>query len=72
MNPTPAEIIASRHAAGLTQRQAAAEIGMSWRAWQQWEYGRARMPAPAWAVHRLMRCEEGRAALALVGWPCAT
>ncbi len=40
---SPSEIRAARLAAGLTQRQAAALICYSRRAWQEWEGGRRRM-----------------------------
>ena len=41
--PTPAEVIAARQAAGLTQTEAARVIHSSLRAWQQWEAGDRRM-----------------------------
>lgn len=33
------EIRAARKAAGMTQKQAADVVGVSWRAWQDWELG---------------------------------
>jgi len=36
-NPTPAQVIAAREAAGLTQSQAAEKIGGTLRAWQAYE-----------------------------------
>lgn len=36
-NPKPAEIVAAREAAGLTQTQAAALVHSALRSWQQWE-----------------------------------
>jgi DNA (cytosine-5)-methyltransferase 1 len=47
MKPTktvkPEEVKAARKRAGLTQTQAAALIGYTKRAWQQWEKGMPRM-----------------------------
>ena len=34
---TPAEVKSLRQAAGLTQKQAAALVGVSMRTWQSWE-----------------------------------
>lgn len=42
-NPTPAQIVAARQAAELTQAAAAAKIGGSVRAWEKWEAGERRM-----------------------------
>ena len=36
-NPTPAEVIAAREAAGLTQTEAARKVYSTLRAWQRWE-----------------------------------
>ncbi len=36
-NPSPAEVQAARHAAGLTQAGAASIVHTSVRSWQQWE-----------------------------------
>ena len=41
--PTPAQILAARQAAGLTQTEAARLIHCSLRAWQQWEGDERRM-----------------------------
>ncbi len=38
-NPIPAEIKAWRESAGLTQAKAAALIGYTARAWENWEQG---------------------------------
>jgi DNA (cytosine-5)-methyltransferase 1 len=37
MTPTPDQIRQARQKAGLTQGQAGALIGKSWRTWQNWE-----------------------------------
>lgn len=42
-NPTPEAIRAARHAAGLTQTQAAALIYCALRGWQDWEAGKRAM-----------------------------
>jgi DNA-binding transcriptional regulator YiaG len=42
-NPTPAEILAARTTAELTQTEAAAKIGGTLRAWQDYEGGQRRM-----------------------------
>jgi len=42
-NPRPAEIVAAREAAGVTQTQAGALLHTSCRVWQQWEAGARRM-----------------------------
>ena len=39
LSPTPQEIKAWRESAGLTQAQAAALIGYTARAWENWEQG---------------------------------
>lgn len=52
-NPAPADIIAGREAAGLTQTQAAALVHGSLRTWQQWEAGDRRMHAGLWELFRL-------------------
>jgi len=41
--PTPAEIVAARETAGLTQTQAAEKIGGTLRSWQFYEAGERRM-----------------------------
>lgn len=56
-NPLPAEIIATRKAAGLTQTEAASFVCGSLRAWQQWEAGDRRMHPGLWMLFRL-RTEE--------------
>ena len=42
-NPTPAQIVAARQAAELTQAAAATKIDGSVRAWEKWEAGERRM-----------------------------
>lgn len=69
---TPHEIRESRLAAGLTQAQAAAEVGAARRTWQDWEAGKRSMPVSAWLVHRLMQTQPGRRLLAGIGWAPAT
>jgi putative transcriptional regulator len=43
VSPTPAQILAAREAAGITQTEAAALLHTSCRVWQQWEAGDRRM-----------------------------
>ena len=52
-NPEPADIVACREAAGLTQTQAASLVHGSLRTWQQWEAGDRRMHAGLWELFRL-------------------
>lgn len=47
-NPAPAEILAAREAAGLTQIEAGALLFTSLRTFQQWEYGERRMHPLFW------------------------
>ena len=47
-NPKPAEILAGRVAAGLTQTEAAALLYTTCRVWQQWEAGDRRMHPAFW------------------------
>lgn len=49
-NPTPAEILAARNAAGLTQTEAGMMVKSSLRAWQQWESGDRRMHPGLWEL----------------------
>ena len=51
---TPDELRRIRHAAGLTQAGAAAMIGASVRAWQEWEGGRRQMPLAKWQLFLIM------------------
>lgn len=50
--PRPHEIIALRHALGLTQTQAGKVIHASLKAWQQWEAGDRRMHPAFWELFR--------------------
>lgn len=43
-SPSPAAVKAARLAAGLTQEQAGAAVGVARRTWQDWELGQRRMP----------------------------
>ncbi|HFH4043689.1 MULTISPECIES: helix-turn-helix domain-containing protein [Pseudomonadaceae] len=43
-NPAPDAVRLARHAAGLTQTEAAKIVSASMRAWQQWESGERAMP----------------------------
>ena len=50
-SPTPAEILAIRQAAGLTQEQAAFRVyATSYRTWQDWERGVRQMPVAIWKL----------------------
>jgi len=51
--PAPAEIRASRRAAGLTQAEAAALVMVSPRTWPKWEQGERQMPASTWLLWQL-------------------
>jgi putative transcriptional regulator len=42
-SPDPAEVLAARTAAGLTQTEAADLVHTTLRSWQQWEAGDRRM-----------------------------
>ena len=52
-NPTPAEILRTREAAGLTQSEAGALLFTGWRTWQNWESGENRMPPAAWELFNI-------------------
>ena len=52
-DPTLESIATARQRAGHTQAQAAAAVGVSARAWQQYESGDRSMPAPAWWLYLL-------------------
>lgn len=53
-SPTPAQILAARREAGLTQAQAAERVlATSYRTWQDWERGQRSMPASVWELWRL-------------------
>ena len=46
-SPTVEEIRAAREAAGLTQEKAGERVHAKLRTWQDWEYGKSRMPVAA-------------------------
>lgn len=50
IHPDPQTVVLARKGFGLTQRAAAALIGCSMRAYQQWEAGDRRMPVYAWEL----------------------
>lgn len=60
MTPSPAEILAARKAAGLTQTEAARLVASSCRSWQQWEAGDRRMHPGLW---ELFGIKSGRQAV---------
>ena len=52
--PSPNAIRQRREQAGLTQAQAAEQVGVHVRSWQKWELGERKMPQPAWRLFLLM------------------
>jgi len=48
--PKPAEIIAARKAAKLTQQEAANIVGVHSTSWQRWEYGTSNMRQGLWEL----------------------
>ena len=52
-NPTPAEVLAAREAAGLSQTAAAVLVYSALRSWQQWEAGDRRMHPGLWELFRI-------------------
>lgn len=65
LKPTPESIRAARVAAGLTQSEAAAVVHRpSYRTWQDWERGVARMPLDAWELFLLKTGQHPVAQLA--------
>lgn len=52
-SPAPQQIREARLSAGLTQAEAAALIGATLRAWEDWEQGRRNMPAAKWELIQL-------------------
>lgn len=50
---TPDAIATARQRAGHTQAQAAAAVGVTARAWQQYESGDRSMPSSAWWLYLL-------------------
>ena len=49
-SPTPQEIKQARKATGLSQTKAAALIHSTYRTWQDWEAGKARMHPGLWEL----------------------
>jgi len=49
-SPTSKLIKSARLAMGYTQKEAAALVHVSLRAWQLWEAGDRKMPAAAWEL----------------------
>ena len=58
-NPSPADILSGRVAAGLTQSEAAALVHGSLRAWQQWEAGDRRMHPGLWELFSIKASGAG-------------
>ena len=52
-NPSRAEILAAREAAGLSQTAAALQLHTTCRVWQQWEAGDRRMHPAFWELFHL-------------------
>jgi len=52
-NPLPADIIAARETAGLSQSDAAALIYSGLRTWQHWESGDRRMHPGLWELWQI-------------------
>ena len=57
--PTPEAIRAARAAANLTQSQAATEVCVGIRNWQQWEAGERGMHPGLWKLFRVLHRETG-------------
>ncbi len=53
-SPDPAAVLAARQAMRHTQRQAADVLGLSYRAWMQWEAGERPMPADRYQLYLLL------------------
>ena len=54
--PTPKQIKAARHKAGLTQTQAGQVVGLAMRTWQDYEAGkRTMLPVVWWAWHERIK-----------------
>lgn len=51
--PSREEITQARHAAGLSQSQAAALVHSTLRSWQHWESGSRNMPLAHWELFTL-------------------
>lgn len=59
-NPKPAEILAARTKAGLTQTEAAALLFTTCRVWQQWEAGDRRMHPAFFQLFTLKTSSPGK------------
>ena len=57
-HPSPAEILAARRAAGLTQSQAARLINLPPPRWSEYETGKVRMSWQMWRLFRLLVGQE--------------
>ena len=51
-NPKPAEVLALRHALGLTQTQAAGVVYCTLNTWQNWEGGKTPCHPAFWELFR--------------------
>lgn len=49
-SPDPKQIKSARLALGYTQKEAAAQVHVSLRAWQMWEAGDRKMPPAVWEL----------------------
>jgi putative transcriptional regulator len=49
-SPTPEQLKSTRKALGYTQKEAAALVHVSLRAWQLWEAGGRKMPPGIWEL----------------------
>lgn len=49
-SPSPEQIKSARLALGYTQKEAAALVHVSLRAWQMWEAGDRKMPPAVWEL----------------------
>lgn len=54
-HPSPEEVLYVRIAAGLTQKEAGAEVKSARRTWQDWERGRRKMPGGLFDLFKLKR-----------------
>ena len=59
-NPTGAEIKKRRLDAGLSRKEAAELIGLSYRTWQDYERGVAKMRPAFWELFKLKTAEINR------------
>lgn len=52
-SPKPAQILAAREKAGLSQTEAAELLYCTLSGWQRWEYGERRMHPAFWELFRI-------------------